>query len=68
MSAAKDFKEIVVLGGGLSGLSAMCNLLDKGYKVTLIEKRPFLGGRAFQCFSKMGTLKLCISGNRKKPK
>ena len=38
---------IVVLGGGLSGLAAACHLLDSGYPVTLIEKRPFLGGRAF---------------------
>ena len=38
---------VLVLGGGLSGLSAACHLLDYGYQVTLVEKRPFLGGRAF---------------------
>ena len=38
---------VLVLGGGLSGLSAACHLLDNGYRVSLIEKRPFLGGRAF---------------------
>ena len=52
MSSTKYSKEVVILGGGLSGLSAMCNLLDKGYKVTLIEKRPFLGGRAFSYIDK----------------
>jgi len=52
MSTTRYSKEVVVLGGGLAGLSAMCNLLDKGYKVTLIEKRPFLGGRAFSYIDK----------------
>ena len=40
-------KTVVVLGGGLAGLSAARCLLDRGYGVTLVEKRPFLGGRAF---------------------
>ncbi|MBI4233689.1 MAG: FAD-dependent oxidoreductase [Chloroflexi bacterium] len=36
-----------MIGGGLAGLAAACSLLDSGYRVTLIEKRPFLGGRAY---------------------
>ena len=40
-------KKVVVIGGGLSGLSAALRLLENGYGVTLIEKRPFLGGRAY---------------------
>lgn len=40
-------REVVVLGGGLAGLAAARSLLDFGYHVTLVEKRPFLGGRAF---------------------
>jgi squalene-associated FAD-dependent desaturase len=35
-----------IVGGGLAGLSAACALADSGYKVTLFERRPFLGGRA----------------------
>ena len=38
---------VAVLGGGLAGLSAARRLLVHGYSVTLIEKRPFLGGRAY---------------------
>ena len=38
---------VVVLGGGLAGLSAARRLLELGFGVTLVEKRPFLGGRAF---------------------
>lgn len=40
-------KKIVVLGGGLAGLSAARCLVERGFDVTLVEKRPFLGGRAF---------------------
>lgn len=35
-----------IIGGGLAGLSAACALADAGYKVTLFERRAFLGGRA----------------------
>src|SRR3954468_14094931 len=37
---------IAVIGGGLAGLSAACALADAGMKVTLFERRPYLGGRA----------------------
>jgi zeta-carotene desaturase len=35
-----------IVGGGLAGLAAACALADAGYKVTLFERRAFLGGRA----------------------
>ena len=41
---------VVVLGGGLAGMAAACYLLDDGYPVTLVERRPYLGGRAFSFF------------------
>ena len=31
-------------------MAAACSLLDSGYGVTLVERRPFLGGRAFSFF------------------
>jgi zeta-carotene desaturase len=37
---------VAIAGGGLAGLAAACALADTGFKVTLFEKRPFLGGRA----------------------
>ena len=40
-------KKIMVVGGGLAGLSAAHRLTSHGYNVTLLEKRPFLGGRTF---------------------
>jgi squalene-associated FAD-dependent desaturase len=35
-----------IAGGGLAGLASACALSDAGFRVTLFEKRPFLGGRA----------------------
>ena len=37
---------VAIAGGGLAGLAAACALSNVGFKVTLFEKRPFLGGRA----------------------
>src|SRR5579863_7218193 len=37
---------VAVAGGGLAGLAAACALADAGFRVTIFEKRPFLGGRA----------------------
>lgn len=37
---------VAIAGGGLAGLSAGCALAEAGFKVTLFERRPYLGGRA----------------------
>ncbi|HEV2222514.1 MAG TPA: hydroxysqualene dehydroxylase HpnE [Candidatus Acidoferrales bacterium] len=37
---------VIVIGGGLAGLSAATALADAGVRVQLLEKRPYLGGRA----------------------
>jgi zeta-carotene desaturase len=37
---------VLILGGGLAGLSAAAALGGAGYRVELAEARPFLGGRA----------------------
>jgi len=39
-------KKVAVIGGGLAGLAAGCALADAGFRVTLFERRPYLGGRA----------------------
>jgi len=39
-------QDVVVIGGGFAGLSAGVALAERGYKVTLVEKRVRLGGRA----------------------
>nr|UXE44978.1 15-cis-phytoene desaturase [uncultured bacterium] len=37
---------VAVVGGGLAGLAAACALSTAGFRVTLLERRPYLGGRA----------------------
>ena len=37
---------VAIVGGGLAGLAAGCALSDAGVRVTLFERRPYLGGRA----------------------
>ena len=46
MPTASSQPTVAVAGGGLAGLAAACALSDAGFRVTLFEKRPFLGGRA----------------------
>lgn len=41
-------KRIIVIGAGFGGLSAAVRLAAKGHRVTLIDKRDQLGGRAYQ--------------------
>ena len=40
-------KNCLIIGGGFAGLSAAVNLSNKGFKITLIEASPKLGGRAY---------------------
>lgn len=40
-------KHVVVIGGGFAGLSAATRLVEAGARVTLLEKRGQLGGRAY---------------------
>ena len=37
-------KKILVVGGGISGLSAACALKNRGFEVLLLEAKPRLGG------------------------
>jgi zeta-carotene desaturase len=39
-------RTVAIAGGGLAGLSAACALAEAGFRVTLFERRPYLGGRA----------------------
>lgn len=37
--------EFVIIGGGISGISAAVEIAEFGHKVTIVEKEPSLGGR-----------------------
>ncbi|MCR9244216.1 MAG: FAD-dependent oxidoreductase [bacterium] len=40
-------RQAFVLGGGVAGMTAAFGLADRGFAVTLLESRQWLGGRAF---------------------
>ncbi|HEX3941863.1 MAG TPA: hydroxysqualene dehydroxylase HpnE [Acidobacteriaceae bacterium] len=44
--AQENPRSVTVVGGGLAGISAACALAGAGYRVRLLERRPYLGGRA----------------------
>ncbi len=43
-------REVIVIGGGIAGIRCAIDLAKAGIKVHLIEKSPFLGGRAAQIY------------------
>src|SRR6266704_832356 len=46
MTSSQPSANVAIVGGGLAGLAAACALADAGFHITLIERRPYLGGRA----------------------
>src|SRR3990172_3869843 len=48
MSEEKGLGSILVVGGGISGLTTAIEAAEVGYDVYLVEKNPYLGGRVAQ--------------------
>ena len=48
-------KDIIMIGGGLGGLTTGALLAKEGYRVTVLEKNPIIGG-GLQCFHRRGVL------------
>ena len=46
--AEGDFGDVMVVGGGISGIQASLDLADSGYRVYLVEKSPAIGGHMAQ--------------------
>ena len=46
--ADSNFGDVMVIGGGISGIQASLDLADSGYKVYLVEKSPAIGGKMAQ--------------------
>ena len=43
-----DFGDVMVVGGGISGIQAALDLATSGFKVYLVEKGPSIGGHMAQ--------------------
>ncbi len=43
-----EFGDVMVVGGGISGIQASLDLATAGFKVYLVEKRPSVGGHMAQ--------------------
>ena len=46
--AGKAFGDVLVVGGGVSGIQASLDLANAGFKVYLAEKGPSIGGHMAQ--------------------
>ena len=46
--ADSNFGDVMVVGGGISGIQASLDLADSGYRVYLVEKAPAIGGHMAQ--------------------
>jgi len=43
-----NFGDVMVVGGGVSGIQASLDLASAGFKVYLVEKAPSIGGHMAQ--------------------
>lgn len=43
-----NFADVMVVGGGVSGIQAALDLAGAGFKVYLVEKLPSIGGKMAQ--------------------
>jgi heterodisulfide reductase subunit A len=46
--ANNNFGDVMVVGGGISGIQASLDLATAGFKVYLVEKDPAIGGHMAQ--------------------
>jgi heterodisulfide reductase subunit A len=47
-ATASSFGDVMVVGGGISGIQAALDLASSGYKVYLVERAPTIGGKMAQ--------------------
>lgn len=53
-------KTVIIIGGGISGLTAGITALNRGYKVNIIEKNPIVGGECMGWTRKGYNIDNCV--------
>ncbi|MBI5441225.1 MAG: CoB--CoM heterodisulfide reductase iron-sulfur subunit A family protein [Deltaproteobacteria bacterium] len=56
MAPAGEKRRVLVIGGGIAGITAAIDLADAGHPVTLVERLPSIGGRMLQLSETFPTL------------
>ena len=46
LTPTQSGKKVTIIGAGVAGMSAACALAEAGFRVQLVERRGYLGGRA----------------------
>ena len=46
--SVSDFGDVMVVGGGISGIQAALDLAETGFRVYLVDKSPAIGGHMAQ--------------------
>lgn len=46
--AARNFGDVMIVGGGISGVQAALDLGNAGFKVYLVDQSPSIGGKMAQ--------------------
>ena len=46
--SVSQFGDVMVVGGGISGIQAALDLAETGFKVYLVDKSPAIGGHMAQ--------------------
>ena len=47
-TAGRNIGDVLVVGGGISGIQAALDLANSGFRVYLVDKSPALGGKMSQ--------------------
>ena len=58
-----EVEKVIVVGGGLAGLSACHTILERGGNVVLIDKMAFLGGNSTKATSGINGAGIIINRN-----
>lgn len=64
MSTKGAVKKVVILGGGVAGMSAAHELVERGFRVEVYERKTIAGGKARSIAAPEATMRRSLSGAR----